>query len=473
MATTYRDPNAPRSDRGRKDSTNQRFRPRLHPGDPLPSDQRVSVGVLVDLERTSQAGGHIRCWEHFAEGALAFPDALDLTVYFLGQRTETTRLGSNVRLCTLKAQFGTADLSWLQQGAGNTDLTPFHVGLARQVGHHHVLHATAVFAFARTAKIMSRYCGLPLIASLHTDFPKFTEVYAREIITQLLGAGRIGRWMSERSGIVNAYARSMQRSIRALANRSSHVLYSREQDHAWLVDLKGKEHVTRLRRGIDKDLYHPDRCDRSWLKQRFNIDEDRFVLLFVGRADASKNVMTAALAARRLLHLGRPVHFFLAGDGADREAVRSTLGSDATLPGYLAPDMLAAVYASADVFVFPSRSEIMPNVVLEAKASGLPPVVDAGEASAQLVALPGVDGLLVGEETPLAWAMAIDQLIQSPSRHLAMREAARTWIEDVAPSWQQVVSEDLLPVWQAAARSVAQRQGRVAGGFGGPPTPAR
>lgn len=320
---------------------------------------------------------------------------------------------------------------------------------------------------------MARYCRLPLVASLHTDFPRFTEVYAREIITHLLGAGRIGRWMSKRSGIVNAYARSMQRSIGALADRSSHVLYSREQDHAWLAGLKGHENVTRLRRGIDKDFYHPARRHRSWLKQTFNIDEDRFVLLFVGRADASKNVMTAALAARRLLHLGRPVHFFLAGDGADREAVGSTLGSGATLPGYLAPDMLAAVYASADVFVFPSRSEIMPNVVLEAKASGLPPVLDAGDASAQLVARPGLDGLLVKEETPLAWATTIDHLIQSPSRHLAMREAARQWVEDVAPSWQQVVGEDLLPVWQAAAYSAVQRPNRWRSLFSGPSARAR
>ncbi|MGI9449443.1 MAG: glycosyltransferase, partial [Geminicoccaceae bacterium] len=193
-----------------------------------------------------------------------------------------------------------------------------------------------------------------------------------------------------------------------------------------LTALKGEAHATRLRRGIDKDLYHPKRRDRGWLKQTFGIDEDRFVLLFVGRADESKKVMTAARAARRLLDLGRPIHFFLAGDGADRDAVRSLLGPNATLPGFLEPDILAAVYASADVLVFPSQSEIMPNVVMEAKASALPPIVDAGDASAQLVARPGLDGLLVQDETPAAWATTIDQLIQTPSCHLAMRQAART-----------------------------------------------
>ncbi len=431
----------------------------------LPAGDQVSVGVLVGLERTSETGGHIRCWEQLAEGALAFPDVLDLTVYFLGDREEIAVLGPHVRFCTLKAQLGTKSLPWLQQGAGNTDLAPFHVGLARRIRHHHILHATTVFSFARTAKILSRYGDVPLIASLHTDFPTFTKIYAREIIKRLLGEGRLGRWASERSGIVDAYARSMQRSVKALVERSTHVLYSREQDHAWLAGLIGEEHVTHLRRGIDKDQYHPKRRDRRWLKQTFDIDEDRFVPLFAGRADASKKVMTAALAARRLVDSGRPVHFFLAGDGADREAVSSALGPYGTSPGYLEPDMLARVYASADAFVFPSKSEIMPNVVLEAKASALPPIVDAGDASAQLIARPGVDGLLVREEAPEAWAAAIDQLIQGPSYHVAMREAARRWVEDVAPSWQQVVGEDLLPVWRTVARTAAERSKCGRGGF--------
>lgn len=227
----------------------------------------------------------------------------------------------------------------------------------------------------------------------------------------------------------------MQRSIRALARRSAHVLYLGEQDHAWLARLKEEEQVRHLRRGIDKNLYHPGRRDRSWLKRTFNIDEDRLVLLFIVRTDASKNVMTAARAARNLADLGRPIHFSFAGEGADREAVRSLIRADATLPGFLEPDLLAADYASADVFVFPSQSEIMPNVVMEAKASALPPLVDAGDASAQMVARPGYDGLLVRQESSSAWTDAIDQLIQPPSRHRAMRAAAKRWVEDVAPSW--------------------------------------
>ncbi|MGI9418480.1 MAG: hypothetical protein ACR2RA_11640 [Geminicoccaceae bacterium] len=336
MATIYREPGASQSDdRKVLRRTKWESSPLLRSDALRHAEQRISVGVLVDLERTSRAGGHIRCWEHLAEGALAFPDALDLTVYFPGERTETTRLGPNVRHCTLRAQLGTAGLHWLHQDAGNTDLAPFHLGLARRIRHHQALHATAVFSFGRTAKIMSRFRYVPLIASLHTDFPRFTEVYAREIMTRLLGRGAVGRWMSERSGIIDLYVRSMQRSVRALAERSSHAFYSREQDHVWLTALKGEAHATHLRRGIDKDLYHPKRRDRGWLKQTFGINEDRFVLLFVGRADESKKVMTAARAARRLLDLGRPIHFFLAGDGADRNAVRSLLGPNATLPGFL------------------------------------------------------------------------------------------------------------------------------------------
>ena len=44
----------------------------------------VSVGVFIDLRWTPTAGGHVKCWEYFAESATTFPDELDLTLHVLG-----------------------------------------------------------------------------------------------------------------------------------------------------------------------------------------------------------------------------------------------------------------------------------------------------------------------------------------------------------------------------------------------------
>lgn len=52
-------------------------------------DVPLSVGVLVDLELTENAGGHVKCWQRIAEASLYLPDRVDLTVYFLGDREQT------------------------------------------------------------------------------------------------------------------------------------------------------------------------------------------------------------------------------------------------------------------------------------------------------------------------------------------------------------------------------------------------
>ena len=46
------------------------------------SPSRLKVGVLVDLTFTPDAGGHVKCWERIAEGAVGCGDRLDLTVHF-------------------------------------------------------------------------------------------------------------------------------------------------------------------------------------------------------------------------------------------------------------------------------------------------------------------------------------------------------------------------------------------------------
>jgi hypothetical protein len=60
-----------------------------------------------------------------------------------------------------------------------------------------------------------------------------------------------------------------------------------------------------------------------------------------------------------------------------------------------------------------------------------------------LVVLPG--------DRPKPWAAAIIELAAAPRRRAVMAQAARAYVEARVPSWSEVLTEDLLPVWQAAA----------------------
>ena len=85
---------------------------------------RLRVGVLVDLPLGPRSGGHVRCWERLAQAALDFPDALDLTVHFIGETSEGRALGETVRYRLLPPVFGTERLSFLSHVPDHTDLAP-------------------------------------------------------------------------------------------------------------------------------------------------------------------------------------------------------------------------------------------------------------------------------------------------------------------------------------------------------------
>ena len=71
------------------------------------------------------------------------------------------------------------------------------------------------------------------------------------------------------------------------------------------------------------------------------------------------------------------LHLVLAGGGPEEDALRERLGEHATFLGWLEGDELARAYASADVFLFASRTDTFGQVLLEAQASGLPVVAVA------------------------------------------------------------------------------------------------
>jgi glycosyltransferase involved in cell wall biosynthesis len=144
------------------------------------------------------------------------------------------------------------------------------------------------------------------------------------------------------------------------------------------------------RGGVDVELFSPTRADGMMRARLCGGRQAQTLLLYVGRLSAEKGIESL----RDTLDAMPGAALAIVGDGPYRSTLeRHFEGRQAYFHGYLHGEDLAAAYASSDVFMFPSRSETLGLVLLEAMASGCP-VVAARAGGIPEVVTDGATGLL-------------------------------------------------------------------------------
>ena len=243
---------------------------------------------------------------------------------------------------------------------------------------------------------------LPMVGSFHTDLAAYTSV--------LSGSRHLGalmreymRWVYGKCGRVLVPSEATRRLLTEARTRPDRI-------HIWS-------------RGVDVSLFSPELRSRE-LRSHWHVSDNRPALLFVGRLSREKGLDLLPLLDRRLHECHLEHRFVIVGHGPMLGELQRQM-PDAVFIGPLSRHAVAEVFASADAFVFPSRTDTAGNVVLEAQASGLPVVVsDAGGPRENMV--DGSTGVVCSEKTPDAWAEAISRVI-NPASHEAYAKAARAY----------------------------------------------
>jgi glycosyltransferase involved in cell wall biosynthesis len=230
-----------------------------------------------------------------------------------------------------------------------------------------LVHVATQGPLGRAAVLAARSLGLPVTSDFRTNF----HVYCRHY-----GFGFAG-------GAVMRY-------LRRFHNHTAATFVPCRTLQAELAE-RGFARVEVMSRGVDASLFAPQRRSAE-LRRHWNAADDAPVLLYVGRLAPEKNV-PLALRAFDAVHARRPdARMVVVGDGPLRRELQAG-HPHVHFVGLQRGSELAAHYASADVFLFPSLSETFGNVTLEALASGLAVVAFDAAAAGELIR-DGRNGLL-------------------------------------------------------------------------------
>jgi glycosyltransferase involved in cell wall biosynthesis len=260
---------------------------------------------------------------------------------------------------------------------------------------------------------IGRLVGIPVVGSYHTELGPYALHLTRDALVAE-GIDVYVDWFYRQCATVLAPTRQIAEALKA----------------------RGLPNVGVWGRGVDSERFGPERRDEKLRRQL--LGEDGGVLvLSVGRLSHEKRI-GVLLDAFALVSRGRPdVRLAIAGDGPGRRELERTAPTGTVFLGELVGDELAALYASADVFCFPSTTDTFGQVMLEAGASGVPVVAAATGGALELV-VDGRTGLLVPPDEPRAFAAALLELVSDPvvrRRHGAAGRAAaleRTWPAAIA-----------------------------------------
>ncbi|MBQ2660892.1 glycosyltransferase [Candidatus Saccharibacteria bacterium] len=158
------------------------------------------------------------------------------------------------------------------------------------------------------------------------------------------------------------------------------------RDLIWSRGRDFKVPVAAVSNGVDLSQFRPGKVDKGFYR-KYNLPENRPVVLYVGRVDPEKSVGSVVEAFKMVLEKIPEAVLVVVGDGVDKarleqEAEKLGIGESVKFLGKIMPPDLYEMYRVGEVFVTASEIETQGIVLIEAAASGLPLVaVDAGAVS--------------------------------------------------------------------------------------------
>lgn len=214
-----------------------------------------------------------------------------------------------------------------------------------------VVHLATPGSMGLAGRTLAKRYGLPLVGTYHTHLADYVSLRSSRSVAHLMkqACWRFMRWFYMPCEWVLAPTEGVIRELQQNGFENRLGVFSR---------------------GIDINLYSVKKRKRR---------DSRIVTSYVGRCAPEKNVQYIGSIVE-----GVDTDLWVIGDGPERTNLEKQLRM-ARFTGYLHGEELATAYADSDILLFPSTTDTFGNVVLEAMASGVVPIVAAGRGPSDYV----------------------------------------------------------------------------------------
>ncbi|MBD2360109.1 glycosyltransferase family 1 protein [Anabaena minutissima FACHB-250] len=261
-----------------------------------------------------------------------------------------------------------------------------------------IIHVVNPAVLGLSGIFYSKVLKIPLVASYHTHLPQYLQHYGLGMLEGVL-------WELLK-GAHNQAALNLCTSTAMMAELSGH----------------GIERVDLWQRGVDTELFHPDLASLEMRDRLTQNHPESPLLLYVGRLSAEKEIERI----KPILEAIPQARLALVGDGPHRQTLEKHFaGTNTYFVGYLMGRELGSAFASADAFIFPSRTETLGLVLLEAMAAGCP-VVAARSGGIPDIVTDGINGYLFNPQADIQDAIdATVRLLENKQERDIIRQNAR------------------------------------------------
>lgn len=273
-----------------------------------------------------------------------------------------------------------------------------------------IIHIMTEFNMGLAGLTYGKKLGIPTISNYTTNFAQYLKYYNLEIFQNT--SWNYMRWFHNQNEIT--LCPSME---------------TRE-----LLNSQGIPNTGIFSRGVDCENFN-EKLRSIKLRNELGIN-DKIVLLYVGRVAMEKDIDVLLEGYRKISNKYKDkVSLIITGNGPELTRYKNSFPKGTIFTGYKKGRELAEIYASSDIFVFPSPTETFGNVVLEAMASGLP-VIAANAGGVKDTVKNRVNGLLFNPGDANQLTNLVIEMIEDENLKNSLKANAKKTVSE--RSWTSI-----------------------------------